>query len=270
MKKRGSGTSKDGTVLPANDFDTAEVLVHGGTLSVQSEKGRGSCFTAVIVSPCIKKMALSRPKSEAGQADGEEFACLGGKHVLLCEDHPLNQEIAKALLEDKRMLVQIAEDGQKAVEMFSKSPVDYFDFILMDVRMELFGDKSARLVQFTVSDKLFDLVHGHGVVDPAAGALVLTAAVADPAADGREGIILLYKGKGLFVLAFVCQLQITLDGNVGRAGGLAGGSACVIAVGARIVAVIGIPFFLGPAIVVGELMPATLPSLPTISTGAQR
>jgi PAS domain S-box-containing protein len=115
----------------------------GGTLSVQSEKGRGSCFTAVIVSPCIKKMALSRPKSEAGQADGEEFACLGGKHVLLCEDHPLNQEIAKALLEDKRMLVQIAEDGQKAVEMFSKSPVDYFDFILMDVRMPVMDGVAA-------------------------------------------------------------------------------------------------------------------------------
>ncbi len=115
----------------------------GGTLSVKSEKGRGSCFTAVVVSPCVKRIVLSQPNAEAGQDKGEEFACLDGKHVLLCEDHPLNQEIAKALLEEKKMFVQIAEDGQKAVEIFSKSPVKYFDFILMDVRMPVLDGMAA-------------------------------------------------------------------------------------------------------------------------------
>jgi CheY-like chemotaxis protein len=48
----------------------------------------------------------------------EGLACLSEKHILLCEDHPLNQEIVSALLKEKGMLVQIAEDGQKGVDAF--------------------------------------------------------------------------------------------------------------------------------------------------------
>jgi CheY-like chemotaxis protein len=48
-----------------------------------------------------------------------EYGKLSGRHILLCEDHPLNQEIAKALLTEKGMLVEIAEDGEKGVDAFS-------------------------------------------------------------------------------------------------------------------------------------------------------
>lgn len=58
-----------------------------------------------------------------------------GKRVLLAEDHPMNAEIAKMLLESKGMEVEHAENGVKAVEMFTLSPVGYYDAILMDIRM---------------------------------------------------------------------------------------------------------------------------------------
>ena len=63
------------------------------------------------------------------------MAFLHGKHVLLCEDHPLNQEIVKTLLEKEEMTVHIADDGQTGLTAFSESRTDYFDCILMDVRM---------------------------------------------------------------------------------------------------------------------------------------
>jgi CheY-like chemotaxis protein len=57
--------------------------------------------------------------ASAGKKD--EFKCLQGKHILVCEDHPLNQEIVKALLSKKGMQVTIAEDGQQGVECFRKA-----------------------------------------------------------------------------------------------------------------------------------------------------
>lgn len=58
-----------------------------------------------------------------------------GKRVLLAEDHPLNTEIAVMLLEGKGFTVDTAENGLRALELFSKSEKGYYDAILMDIRM---------------------------------------------------------------------------------------------------------------------------------------
>jgi CheY-like chemotaxis protein len=47
----------------------------------------------------------------------------------------INQEIAKALLEDRKVIVSTAEDGKRAAEMFRDSPPRYYDADLMDIRM---------------------------------------------------------------------------------------------------------------------------------------
>ena len=41
---------------------------------------------------------------------------LGSKRILLVEDEPINREIAQALLEDVGFIVDLAEDGGKAIE----------------------------------------------------------------------------------------------------------------------------------------------------------
>jgi len=58
-----------------------------------------------------------------------------GKRILLAEDNELNQEIATELLEDTGALVDTADDGVFAVEIFRKSAINYYDLILMDVQM---------------------------------------------------------------------------------------------------------------------------------------
>ncbi len=60
---------------------------------------------------------------------------LAGRRVLLVEDNLLNLEIAQSLLEMNGILVETAENGQIAVEYFLHSAPDYFDAILMDIRM---------------------------------------------------------------------------------------------------------------------------------------
>lgn len=106
----------------------------GGTIFVESEPGQGTIFVVKFTFDTVPGDSLSAlPDTDA--AENRDSQRLTGMHVLLCEDHPLNQEIARALLTEKGIIVQIAEDGQKGVDDFSKSAIGYFDCILMDLRM---------------------------------------------------------------------------------------------------------------------------------------
>ena len=57
---------------------------------------------------------------------------LGSKRILLVEDEPINREIAQALLEDVGFIVDLAEDGGKAIERVQAAT---YDLILMDMQM---------------------------------------------------------------------------------------------------------------------------------------
>jgi CheY-like chemotaxis protein len=58
-----------------------------------------------------------------------------GKKILLCEDNPLNREIASALLVNKGLTVIAAENGQVGVNLFGGSAEGEVAAILMDLRM---------------------------------------------------------------------------------------------------------------------------------------
>ena len=60
---------------------------------------------------------------------------LSGRRILLAEDMPINAEIMEELLSMREMLVDHAENGQIAVDMFARSEENHYDAVLMDVRM---------------------------------------------------------------------------------------------------------------------------------------
>lgn len=76
-------------------------------------------------------------------AEKETVKDISGKRILLVEDSELNREIAKTLLEDLGMLVDTAEEGSKAVNLFEKSEPGYYDLILMDVMMPIMDGLTA-------------------------------------------------------------------------------------------------------------------------------
>src|SRR5574344_1185428 len=110
-----------------------------GTIEVQSVLGKGTTFnvhlTFEIVSPQIKVTP------ELVQSDNDYV--LSGKHILLCEDNAVNREIAIALLETKKLIVDVATNGKEGVELFRKSKPGTYDAILMDIRMPIMNGYDA-------------------------------------------------------------------------------------------------------------------------------
>lgn len=121
------------------------VELMGGELMIHSKKGEG---TTVIVRMSFELISENaREQIKAGEQKQDEQFLLG-KKVLLVEDHPLNAQIARNLLEKKKMIVVYAENGQAAVDKFSASEVGTFDAVLMDIRMpQMNGLDAARTIR---------------------------------------------------------------------------------------------------------------------------
>jgi len=140
-------------------------LMHG-EVGLQSEPGKGSLFwfTARIAqAPADSRAAahadltvpLTRPRVTASMRDATPETGSLPKNspaaqpepkwnaatseprfdelrLLLAEDHPVNREVVLALLEPTAIAIEIAHDGQEAVE---RAATGTFDLILMDVQM---------------------------------------------------------------------------------------------------------------------------------------
>jgi CheY-like chemotaxis protein len=104
-----------------------------GRIDVDSEPGKGTTFHLDISVECVPSDI-----AEEGRAAGNDMIeNLDGRHILLCEDHPLNQEIATAILEEQQAIVTVADDGEAGIRAFLDSAIGYFDCILMDIHMPI-------------------------------------------------------------------------------------------------------------------------------------
>jgi signal transduction histidine kinase/ActR/RegA family two-component response regulator len=114
--------------------ELAEMM--GGAVECQSEPGRGAVFTLRLTLP----MAASKP-ADVAPAPEPETVVAGERrqHVLLAEDHPVNQRVVQAILGDSVDLA-IVEDGAAAVEACRNYA---FDLILMDTQMPVMDGLTA-------------------------------------------------------------------------------------------------------------------------------
>lgn len=73
-------------------------------------------------------------KKEETSGEGEKLD-FTGKRILLAEDNEMNQLIAKANLVKVGFEVDIASDGEIAVQKMKDAPAGTYDVILMDIQM---------------------------------------------------------------------------------------------------------------------------------------
>lgn len=106
----------------------------GGKIEVSSKPGKGTVITVINEFDCVPAEKVRADKAYRSLIDED---ILSGKHILLCEDQPLNQEIASALLKEKGMIVETADNGEAGVRKYEQSAPGYYAAILMDIRMPL-------------------------------------------------------------------------------------------------------------------------------------
>ena len=93
----------------------------------------------------VQTALAQRECGAAGVVDAPASPELAGVRLLLVEDNPINQNVAKGILEQAGALVAVAENGAVAVELLRG---ERYDLVLMDVQMPVMdGFTATRLIR---------------------------------------------------------------------------------------------------------------------------
>jgi two-component system sensor histidine kinase/response regulator len=127
------------------------VTAHGREEVLKEAEGAG--IQNVLIKPVSASILFDSTMTVLGGRTGEpsttdaprraadqRLAALRGARILLVEDNEINQQVARELLEDAGLVVEVADNGQIALELAQK---EIFDLVFMDMQMPLMDGVTA-------------------------------------------------------------------------------------------------------------------------------
>ena len=114
----------------------------GGKISIKTQQRKGTTVTVRL--PIKLRDASADTESLEKEVSKKEIrTSFEGFRVLLAEDNLLNREIAKTILEQKQLEVDVAEDGVVALDKIRNSEPDYYNLVFMDIQMPFMNGYTA-------------------------------------------------------------------------------------------------------------------------------
>lgn len=105
------------------------VTLMGGSLSVKSDLGQGSCFSMSLpLLPC-------EPVVGDVARDDLPAQILQGRRILVVDDVEVNRMIIEDMLSYRGATVLLAEEGQQALDLIQQMGAEHFHAVLMDLQM---------------------------------------------------------------------------------------------------------------------------------------
>ena len=146
---RALGLSAPPILLMVTAYPRDEMLKEAEAIGFGQVLVKPVC--ASVLGDATRKMLQGRPDAVSAEASAApeaaqgRLAGLSGARVLLVEDNPVNQLVARELLEELGMAVVVAENGRQALEQVVGGA---FELVFMDMQMPVMdGVTAARAIR---------------------------------------------------------------------------------------------------------------------------
>ncbi|MDE6852076.1 MAG: response regulator, partial [Lachnospiraceae bacterium] len=131
--------SEDNPVILLSAYDWSDLEDDARKAGVD-----GFCNKPLFFSDIRNSLQATRNQGwQENQSLQEDISITHAGRILLAEDLDLNQEIAEAILTEAGFRVEIADNGQIAVDMVQNSEPGYYQLILMDIQMPVMNGYEA-------------------------------------------------------------------------------------------------------------------------------
>lgn len=119
------------------------VKLMGGEIVVESQPQKGSDFSVFLHLPIAEKPAVLPAEQQQSKPLAATANVFVDKRILLAEDNEINAMITVEVLQEMGAAIDVAKNGQAAVDLFTAHAEGYYDFILMDVQMPVMDGRTA-------------------------------------------------------------------------------------------------------------------------------
>ena len=143
------------TVMMVTAYGRDEAAAAGHDLPIKNYLTKPVNASTLLDSILVAhgREAVSRRRSRLDRGSAESTQHLAGAYVLLVEDNEINQELALELLTNAGMRVDVANNGQEALDQLA---LNTYDGVLLDIQMPVMdGYTAAREIR--KQDRLKDL-----------------------------------------------------------------------------------------------------------------